>query len=176
MFVDPKKVLEQIEILEGTNVADFGAGSGFYTKLLSEKVGPSGNVFSVELNKEISQKLAQELQGENYRNINFLISDLEKKNSLKIENEKISLVVASFMLFQINDKNSFAEEVKRVLISKGRILVIDWKDSFSGIGPNENLVFSENKALKLFETFDFKVEKKLDLGKYAYGILFRKIN
>ena len=61
-FSDPRMILEQLPIYAGQKIADFGAGSGAYTYLLSKKVGgnPEGVVYAIEVqNKWLSRLLVK---------------------------------------------------------------------------------------------------------------------
>ena len=72
------------------------------------------------------------------------------------------------------DRKSFADEVSRIVKIGGRILVIDWKDSFGGMGPKENVLFPAEHAAKLFEHYGFKVVKNIEAGEHHYGIIMVK--
>jgi tRNA A58 N-methylase Trm61 len=47
MFVNPEKNIAALLLQEGMRVADFGAGSGFLTKILSRRVGHTGHVYAI---------------------------------------------------------------------------------------------------------------------------------
>ncbi|MGH9914004.1 MAG: class I SAM-dependent methyltransferase, partial [Pyrinomonadaceae bacterium] len=72
IFEDPKReqklqiqrVMDILEIKEGSNVADIGAGSGWFAVRAGRRVGGSGTVYAVEINrdylKHIEARAAQE--------------------------------------------------------------------------------------------------------------------
>src|SRR5947208_11912182 len=49
----PAKLLKALALKPGDVVADIGAGSGYYTFRLAERVGPGGKVLAVDIQKEM---------------------------------------------------------------------------------------------------------------------------
>src|SRR5947199_1378344 len=49
----PTRLLEALDIRPGAVVADVGAGSGYFTFRLAERVGPRGKVLAVDIQKEM---------------------------------------------------------------------------------------------------------------------------
>jgi hypothetical protein len=54
-------------------------------------------------------------------------------------------------------------------------LIVEWKACFSGIGPDEDLIFKEEQALELMKKYPVKLERTIDAGDYHYAYLFRKV-
>jgi ubiquinone/menaquinone biosynthesis C-methylase UbiE len=77
-------------------------------------------------------------------------------------------------LFQSLKKAEIIKEAVRILRPNGRILIIEWKACFSGIGPDEENVFKEEQALELLKNYPVKLERTLDAGEYHYAFVFRK--
>ena len=48
-FSNPERIIDSLEVPEGGRVADFGSGSGYFTLLLAEAVGPDGIVTAVDV-------------------------------------------------------------------------------------------------------------------------------
>ena len=48
IWQQPKNVIQALHIIEGSHVADLGAGGGYFTFLLAEGVGPNGKVYAVD--------------------------------------------------------------------------------------------------------------------------------
>ncbi len=48
-FVDPGQVLDQLSIKAGQQVADFGAGSGYFSFEFAKRVGAEGHVEALDI-------------------------------------------------------------------------------------------------------------------------------
>src|SRR5688500_5882969 len=58
---EPSKAIAALEIKPGQVVADVGAGSGYYTVRLAERVGASGRVFATDIQPQMLSLLRQRI-------------------------------------------------------------------------------------------------------------------
>ena len=77
-------------------------------------------------------------------------------------------------LFQVENKVNVFKEAWRVLKLDGTLVVIDWSESFGGLGPHPEAVVDEAAARALAETAGFVFERSFDAGDHHYGLAFRK--
>ncbi|MFL6212064.1 MAG: class I SAM-dependent methyltransferase [Pyrinomonadaceae bacterium] len=81
IFEDPQRaerlqverVLDVLQIKEGTNVADIGAGSGWFTVRAARRVGPTGAVYAVEINQDYLKHIAARATEEKLTNIRTVL-------------------------------------------------------------------------------------------------------
>ena len=64
--------------------------------------------------------------------------------------------------------------MKRVLRPGGKAVVIDWTESFGGLGPQPSDVVEQKEAERLFNENGFTTETSFDAGDHHYGVIFRK--
>jgi ubiquinone/menaquinone biosynthesis C-methylase UbiE len=174
MFTKPEKNILQLGIREGITVADLGSGTGFYSIALSKRVGYSGKVYAVEVQKDLVKKLEQELVDLHISNVVCIWGDIEKKGGTKIMDHSIDAVVLSNILFQVDDKIGLIDESKRILKKGGEILLVDWNESFGGIGPiKKNITIGQKEAKELFEKRGLQFVKNISTSEHHYGIIFK---
>ncbi|HXG11581.1 MAG TPA: methyltransferase domain-containing protein [Gemmataceae bacterium] len=65
----PAKLLEVLKLQPGQVVADVGAGSGYLTFRLAEKVGPTGKVLAVDIQPEMLDLIRQRMKARGVTNI-----------------------------------------------------------------------------------------------------------
>ncbi|MEK7081879.1 MAG: methyltransferase domain-containing protein [Patescibacteria group bacterium] len=174
MFTDPEKNLEQFDLQKGMRVADFGAGSGFYAFTAARLVGDKGKVFAVDIQKDLLTRLKKEAATKKLLNIEIVWGDLEKEGGAKLKDGSVDRAIVSNLLFQIEKKECLVREAARVLKPNGKILAIDWTDSFGGLGPPDKDVFGKEAARALFEKAGFVLERTIDAGAHHYGLIFAK--
>lgn len=174
MFSDPKQNIAQASFSDGMVVADLGSGSGFYSIEAARAVSPTGKVYAVDIQKDLLERLKNEANRAHVRGIDVICGDLEKLGGTKIREASVDRVIAANILFMIEDKKTFINEIKRILKPKGSVLLVDWAASFSQMGPHPDHVVYKDKAVQLFDEMGFKVEKEISAGSHHYGIIFRK--
>ena len=175
MFSDPQKNIGQLNLDPGMLVADFGSGSGFYTIEAARAVGPSGKVYSIDIQRELLKRTLLNASRDHLHNIEIITGDLEKAGGARIKDSLVNFVIVANLLFQIGNKKNLLDEAKRILKPQGKLAIIDWTDSFGGIGPRESEVVDERKARALAEEAGFTFERKIQAGEHHYGLVFKKI-
>lgn len=174
MFLEPHNVIEQMELQSGMHVADLGAGTGELSILAAKAIGNAGKVYAVEVQKELLERLKNRAREARANNVEVLWGDIERVNGTHLRDAAVDAAIASNVLFQVADKNAFVAEIKRILKPGGKVLVVDWRESFGGMGPHIEHVVTEVEARSLFEKLGFRFVKKIDAGQHHYGIIFRK--
>jgi ubiquinone/menaquinone biosynthesis C-methylase UbiE len=174
-FVVPEDVATHFLLREGDSVADFGAGSGFYLKVLSEAVGSSGKVYACEIQKSLVEKLGEFARLNGLLNIVTLWCDLEEVRGIKIADNTLDAGILVNTLFQFENKEVALTEIRRVLRPGGVLHVIDWSESFSGMGPQPKDVITMKEAISLCESLHFSLEREFPAGAHHYGFTVRKI-
>lgn len=174
MFSDPAKNIEKFGLSKGMFVADFGAGSGFYTMSAAKAAGDTGRVYAIDIQKELIQKIKNQANIEHLPNIEIIWGDVEKIGGTKMRDGSIDAVIIANLLFQASDKNNICLEAKRILKKGGRALVVDWMDSFGNLGPRQSDVFSPQAAKEIFQKNDFVFEREFSAGEHHYGLIFKK--
>ena len=117
---NPFKILTPY-ISDGMTVLDYGCGNGYFSIPLSKMVGNSGKVYSVDIQKEMLDKLA----------IKFTSLSISNITMVNIGNEKLNLpvlldfVIAVYVVHEIPDKNSFFKEIFDLLKPKGKLLIVE---------------------------------------------------
>ncbi len=174
-FIDPKKIISEVAIPISSAVVDFGFGKGDFLKYMAREVGPEGIVYAVDIQEELLKRVEKELRENGFVNVYFVNADLEEPDSTKIKDESVDFILISSLFFQVENKEAVIKEALRILKRGGRILFIDWKDSFSGIGPDRKLLFTEDDALLFFRDYPLSLERRLNsAGSYHYALVYRK--
>ena len=173
MFVDPAHTISQFDLQSGMRVADLGAGTGTLAILIARAVGDMGKVYAIEVQKSLLEKLKSHAKEARVHNIEALWGDIERPNGTHLQNSSMDAVVASNVLFQVEHKDGFVTEIKRILKPGGKLLLVDWTASFGGMGPHIEHVVTEPEAKRLFEGAGFSYVKKIQAGAHHYGLVFK---
>jgi ubiquinone/menaquinone biosynthesis C-methylase UbiE len=174
MFSQPDKNIEQFHIDPGMTVADLGSGLGFYSLALAKAVGPSGKIYAVDIQKDLLSKLQSDAAAAGVHNIKLIWGDLDMKKSSTLPEQSVDRVVIANTLFQVSEKDNLLEEAFRILKRGGKMLIVDWKNSFGGMGPHPNDVLREDVAKTLVGSFGFQFEKDIIAGDHHYGFVVKK--
>ena len=169
MFSDPATNLNKFGLTEGMKVVDIGAGSGFYSIEAAKRVGTTGRVYAVDVQKDLLERLRSVASSQGIHNIEVIWGNAEKIGGSKVRESVADRVIASNVLFQIEKPDDFALEMKRIVKPGGKVMVIDWTD-VSALSPQT--VVPQSTAQALFEKSGFKLEQTFGAGDHHYGLIF----
>ncbi len=170
-FIDPNKILNNLELREDMQAADFGCGSGGWIIPLAQRL-EEGNVYALDVQEEPLSALKANIEMAGLVNIEIIQSDIENQNGSKLTDDSLDLVLITNLLFQVKDEKAVLMEAKRVLKPGGKILVVEWLAD-SSLGPKEKRVSAE-KVKQLAKEMGFKLEKEFGAGACHYGLIFVK--
>lgn len=174
MFLSPEKIVEYCDVHHSMKVADFGSSIGAFTIPLAKRVGVHGTVYAIDVQKELLAKLQNEAKAQKLENIEIILGDFERKNGTMLKDESVDRIFLVNGFFQAEDKNACVDEVYRILKKGGKVIFIDWSDSFDGLGPHKDSVVTSKQAVDIFEKHYLKKEADFPSGDHHYGILFVK--
>lgn len=172
-FVVPDVVATHFHLREGDTVADFGAGSGYFLKTLSRLVGSEGTVHACEIQKNLIETMGEVVRRENLQNVEVHWCDVEEENGSKLAGDSLDTIIIVNSLFQFEDKDAALLEARRTLRPGGKLFIIDWSESFGGLGPQPAEIITANDARALAEKHGFTFERSFDAGDHHYGLAFR---
>lgn len=172
-FLNVDKIASQLDISLNETIADFGSGYGFFAIAFAKIVGPSGQVFAIDVLPTALEAVRSQTKIEGLFNIKIIQGNLEKSNGSTLPDESCDLVFIANVLFQVPDKSSLIDEAKRILKSGGRLAVIEWKP-YIALGPKKESRMSEAELKQLISSKGFSEVKTIDAGSHHYGFVFNK--
>lgn len=170
-FAHPPRNVRAFGIQPGMTIADFGSGSGAYVLAMAELLGNAGEVYAVDIQRDLLRKTHNEAHKKGFTCVRILWGDLEQPAGSKLLDKSCDLVLISNLLFQMDGKARLLEEAARVLKPDGRLILIDWQDSFNGMGPIDEHVVTKEMALQLVKDAGFGLDKEFDAGTHHYGLM-----
>jgi ubiquinone/menaquinone biosynthesis C-methylase UbiE len=174
MFMDPSQTLAALHLQSTDTVADFGAGSGFVA-LAAAALVPQGQVFAIEINKEQVIRITRDAADKKLSNVHALWGDVELVEGSKLAHDSVDVVLCFNTLFMVDDKAALLREAYRVMKAGAKIAVVDWTESFGGIGPRPHHIFNQAMAETILTTVGFKkLSDTVPAGDHHYAILFGK--
>lgn len=175
MFLQPESIVAQFGITHGERIIDCGCGNGKLTLEMVKRVGRDGFVTALDIQKEYIEDLMRQAYQESLTQLNGFVVDMEVPKSVPLKDGSATMVVLANVLFQAHDKKSFLLEALRLLARGGRCIIVEWKDSFAGIGPHPDYIIREELVHTWCDEAGLLYESSLHLGPYQYGVIFRKL-
>jgi ubiquinone/menaquinone biosynthesis C-methylase UbiE len=172
-FAHPARNVGEFRIETGMIVADFGAGSGAYALAMAQVLAGNGTVYAIDIQQDLVRRIHNDAKKREIHGVEIVWGDIEKKGGTKIKEESVDRVLISNVLFQVDDKRAVFREAQRILKPNGLVIVIDWTDSFRGMGPHKDHVVTKAQMIGYAKQELFTVEHEFAAGEHHYGVILK---
>ena len=159
---EAQTVMDLAEIEEGMTVADIGAGNGYYTVRLAERVGKGGRVLAQDIDPEALRRLAGRVERERLDNVSIKLGQPEDPKLPAGSFDRIFMV---HMYHEIQEPYAFLWHMWPSLRENGQVIVVDIDRPTDRHGIDPLLLSCEFKRVG-FELVAFKDAPELS-GYYA---------
>jgi ubiquinone/menaquinone biosynthesis C-methylase UbiE len=135
----PEQIMDALNIADGSRVADIGAGSGWFTIHLAQRVGPKGIVYAQDVQKQMLEAIRRRMQREGLSNVEVRLGTGTSSNLPGAALDAV-LVVDTYPEVDVEDRVAFLRNLASALKPKGRIGIVNYKPGRGGPGPDEGRV------------------------------------
>jgi len=166
LWLPPAMVIGALAVQPGDAIADIGAGTGYFSLPLAQATGQLGQVYAVDSQAEMLERLQRKLDTENISNIRAVLAEAD---STDLPDASRNLVFMANVWHEIADRDAVLMEAKRILKSRGRIAVLDWRpDVEPKPGPPLHHRLSASDAAGDLHPAGFVEVKQSNVGKYSW--------
>jgi len=137
-------VMDLADIEPGMTVADIGAGEGYYTVRLAERVGEEGRVLAQDIDWEALESLGQRVERERLENISIKPGSADDPQLPADSFDRIFLV---HMYHEVTEPYAFLWRMWPALTAGGEIVVVETERPAGSHGMPHALLFCEFEAV-----------------------------
>lgn len=137
-------VMDLANIREGMTVADIGAGEGYYTTRLAERVGRRGRVLAQDIDPSVLERLGSRVQRERLDNVSIKRGAPDDPMLPAKSFDRIMLV---HMYHEVTEPYAFLWRLRPALKPDGQVIVIDLDRPTGEHGMPPALLFCEFEAV-----------------------------
>ncbi len=119
---EAQKVMDLAEISPGMTVADIGAGEGYYTVRLADRVGQGGRVLAQDIDREALERLGNRVERERLDNVSIKLGQPDDPQLPVDSFDRIFLV---HMYHEVTEPYAFLHRLWPALAEGGQVIVVD---------------------------------------------------
>lgn len=149
-----ERVMDILRIGQGKNVADIGAGSGWFTVRAARRVTDSGTVYAVDINPEAKQYVEKRAAKEHLGNVKTILSEPDDP---KLPAKSVDAVLMLKTYHEVEKPVVLLRNLRPALRAGARVGVIDRNGSAEnhGVGSEILVKEAESAGYKLTGKYDF---------------------
>jgi predicted methyltransferase len=155
------RVMDLLGIVPGKNVADIGAGSGWFTVLAARRVGPTGAVIAEDINPLAIEHIGKRVLTENLSNVRTVLGSADDP---RLPSGSVDAVLMLKVYHEIAHPVPTMKVLQKALRPGAKVGIIDRNGNGADHGLNQDVVVTEmgEAGYKLVGTYDFTKADKED--------------
>ncbi len=119
---EAQKVMDLAGVRAGMTVADIGAGEGYYTVRLAERVGSGGRVLAQDIDRAALDRLGSRVERERLDNVSIKLGSADDPHLPMDSFDRIFLV---HMYHEVAEPYAFLWRLWPALAENGQVIVVD---------------------------------------------------
>jgi ubiquinone/menaquinone biosynthesis C-methylase UbiE len=123
VYAKRAEIVAALGLKPGMAVADVGAGTGFYTRLFAERVGPNGTVFAVDIAQEFLDHIAALARQKGLGQIKTVRGTQESTN---LPPNSVDLAFLCDVYHHIEVPSNVLKSIHRALRPGGALVVVEF--------------------------------------------------
>jgi ubiquinone/menaquinone biosynthesis C-methylase UbiE len=146
-------VIRLAAVRPGMQVADVGAGTGVFTRMLSDAVGSGGRVYAEEIVGKFSRYIAEKAAAEERTNI---ISVVGTEQGVGLPPDSVDLAFLCDVYHHFDHPDAMLASVRRALRRDGEVFLVEFRrEPRSPAWVFEHVRADEAQVLREFEAAGF---------------------
>ncbi len=123
VFGSRRAVLKATGIQAGDRVADIGAGTGFFSRLFAETVGPEGWVYAVDISPSFLKHINEQAQADKLTNLTTVLAP---QDSISLAPNSIDVAFTCDTYHHFEYPQLSLASIRRALKPGGTLVIIDF--------------------------------------------------
>jgi predicted methyltransferase len=167
----PDKALDAIGIPRGSAAGDVGAGVGYMTWRMAERVGPTGAVYAEDIQPEMLEKLKRNMSERHIANVHEVLGAIDNP---KLPPNTLDLVLLVDVYHEFSEPEKMLDHIRDALKPGGRLVLLEYRaeDPKVPIRAEHKMTVEQVRAEVQPEGFRF--DRAIETLPEQHIIVFRK--
>jgi ubiquinone/menaquinone biosynthesis C-methylase UbiE len=163
-------LLKNLAVKQGMVIADIGAGSGYYSALLSKMVG-TGKVFAIDVEPEMIAYLNKRIKKEK---LSHILPVLSSEQKVSLPENSIDMMLLVDVYHEFSYPYEMALSMRAALKTGGKLVLVEFRSEDPTVPIKTIHKMSEAQAIKEFKAAGFTFDKNIDNLPWQHCMVFTK--
>lgn len=173
VYDNREAIVSRLGLTPGMAVADVGAGTGLFTRLIAEKVGPAGKVYAVDIAKTFVDHTVMSSHVRGLKQVEGIVCT---PDDAKLPPASVDLVFICDTYHHFEFPHKTMTSIAKALKPGGRVALLDFERIE---GKSSDWILGHVRAgkevfSKEVEDAGFELAEEFDLFEENYFLVFRK--
>ncbi|MEY4629718.1 MAG: hypothetical protein RLZZ595_2044 [Bacteroidota bacterium] len=163
-------LLKNLNLKSGMHVADIGAGSGYYTSLMSKRIG-NGKVYAVDVEPQMILFLNERIKEEKLSNV---VTVLGSEKSTALPSSSIDMMLLVDVYHEFSFPYEMGQSMYNALKPEGRLILVEFRSEDETVPIKTIHKMSEAQSVKELKAVGFRLEKNTSNLPWQHCMVFVK--
>ncbi len=167
----PDQALDAIGIQRGSTVADIGAGVGYFTWRLAERVGAAGVVYAEDIQQAMLDELAKNMDSRHLANVHPVLGTPEDP---RLPKNSLDLVLLVDVYHEFSEPQKMLDRIRESLKPEGRLILLEYRAEDPEVPIREEHKMTVSQVRAEVQPQGFRFDKTVEVLPQQHIIIFRK--
>ncbi len=120
----PDEALDALKIPKGATVADIGAGVGYFTWRLADRVGPKGIVYGEDIQQVMLDMLDRNMKERHLSNVRPVLGTIDDP---KLPKDAVDLILLVDVYHEFSEPQKMLARMRESLKPGGRLVLLEYR-------------------------------------------------
>jgi protein-L-isoaspartate O-methyltransferase len=165
-------LLKNLNLKPGMQVADIGAGSGYYTSLISKRIG-NGKVYAVDVEPQMILFLNERIKEEKLTNV---VTVLGSETSVRLPASSLDMMLLVDVYHEFSFPYEMGQSMYNALKPEGRLVLVEFRSEDESVPIKTIHKMSVAQSVKELKAVGFRLEKNISNLPWQHCMVFVKEN
>ncbi len=167
----PDRIMDELQIAEGSVVADLGAGSGWFTTRLAARVGPNGTVYAEDIQPLMFNAIQLRVQREGLKNVKPVLgTPLDPR----LPSDALDAVLIVDTYHEMEDPVVLLRHISGSLKKSGVVGVVNHTKRGFGPGPPMEERVDPDQVIRDAQAAGLTLKSQPDVLPFQYLLIFQR--
>ena len=163
-------LIKNLNLKPGMHIADIGAGSGYYTRLLSKRIG-NGKVYAVDVEPQMISYLNERIKEEKLTNI---VTVQGSETNVALPQSSIDMMLLVDVYHEFSFPYEMGLSMFNALKPNGKLVLVEFRTEDNNVPIKTIHKMSEAQAIKELKAVGFRLEKNINNLPWQHCMVFVK--
>lgn len=166
----PDLLLQALALKPGMQVADIGAGTGYYSWRMAEKVGTTGRVFAVDVQPEMLDRLAIEVKRHGAANVTAVLGATDDP---RLPSRALDVVLMVDVYHEFDHPREMLAGIVRSLKDDGAVVFVEYRAEDPAVPIKAHHKMSVAQVRREAEASGLVWERTIETLPWQHIVIFR---
>jgi ubiquinone/menaquinone biosynthesis C-methylase UbiE len=168
---EPSKAVAALDIRPGQIVADVGAGSGYYTVRLAERVGAAGKVYATDIQPQMLTLVQQRVARERLTQVEVVQAT---ETDPRLPQNQLDLILMVDVYHELARPQEVLRQLRTALKPDGRLVLIEFRKESAWVPIREEHKMTIKEARMELEAESYRFDRVIDVLPWQHILVFRR--